>query len=93
MAHSLCFAPICSLKSSNRPGTFNFLCECAFSCFAGCCSVYVIECDFVLLEIGVVTGNSVVRKAFPITEACQNAKARKFQSLEVKVRLNSVSHL
>ncbi|QHN93355.1 uncharacterized protein DS421_17g591970 [Arachis hypogaea] len=24
------------------------------------------------------------RKAFPITEACQNAKARKFQSLEVK---------
>ncbi|KAL1372982.1 hypothetical protein HN51_003017 [Arachis hypogaea] len=52
MAHSLCFAPICSLKSSNRPG--------------------------------VVTGNSVVRKAFPITEACQNAKARRFQSLEVK---------
>nr|AFK48738.1 unknown [Lotus japonicus] len=52
MAHSLSFAPICSLKSSNR--------------------------------IGAVTGNSVARTAFPMKEACQNSKARNFQSLEVK---------
>ncbi|XP_054806915.1 protein BUNDLE SHEATH DEFECTIVE 2, chloroplastic-like [Prosopis cineraria] len=52
MAHSVFSTPICSLKSSNRPG--------------------------------IVTSNSVDRKAFQIIEACQNSKARNLQSFEIK---------
>ncbi|XP_028782929.1 uncharacterized protein LOC114739000 [Neltuma alba] len=52
MAHTLFSTPICSLKSSNRPG--------------------------------IVTRNSVDRKAFQIIEACQNSKARNLQSFEIK---------
>ncbi|KAI9125734.1 hypothetical protein K1719_003152 [Acacia pycnantha] len=59
MAHSLFSTPICSLKSSNRPG--------------------------------IVTCNSVNRKAFQIIEACQNSKARNLQSFEIKATTDNNS--
>lgn len=37
----------------------------------------------VFLFIGAISGNSVARKAFQINEACQDSKARNFQSLKV----------
>ncbi|KHN06089.1 hypothetical protein glysoja_046812 [Glycine soja] len=40
---------------------------------------------------GAISGNSVARKAFQINEACQDSKARNFQSLKVVETLSDVN--